>query len=921
MPLQTTRAAQACSLPELHLRRRELLANLAVLQHSAATGFSTGAAWATLLDPIFASPIIAYAVNSGFALRSADRLETAEAELEVLRAEVLRRGLVPYEPKTSEGLKALLYSVFGGLVGEVFEGLGEDGGGEGGGDGNENAEQSGISAFEDRVMEAGQEFSKNLVGNVAANTLAQTMHQRTAEKLSDQGTDSDTEASRKADDSGEVANNASSNDSPGGITGAKEAPVACRRRGDSARLSCDICLKYFDTAFETYYPLALLKLILTPDCCLCGPGGENYNICTACRDASGRWVCDLQHPLYQIAPAAQPAVKQSIRTSVIDYIFCDICEESIRDAHFYDVRDLFNLCLVSRSLCIHGLPIYSRRAVTILAQVGDNTRLQIEPLEHLTKQPCNPLEEIQFLRIASQNFESGQARCYHAKKLDDELLDRLRNDRVSKIYYREYWGRRMAKDLRPVLYKIKDGGLRSFSWEMGSCMPWDIMGRSGWLTRHQKDIESLTIMNGSQCPHRGSSNKKPDFTLDPFSRLESFTWIGIMAGKEWSEVAAALKRNAPHLRRVKLDLVWPGGWERPKVPASYVYLGITMGFGRWFCIPYPAVRELAFSNGFFEDTSHLVPAFAWDNITSLSLVRCTGRRAVMEALTNTSSVRLRLKMLELSSEAQDADPSEERVITSFLTSFRGLENLYLHVEAMLHDRSDSILRAASHHRDTLRRFSYQIRRWRRFLPGPYTEPLESLGLDARDLRKMAVDNILTSLRRVGALGLGGCPRILKYILRPFKRTDTIKILHLRWPGPDTASHKVYRFKDLHRAEFNNSVTVETREGDSDDSNLSNEWTREMTDLLDWIFGDEGIKSVELLAFGDFSCRGRYLDKSFIVRRRPTVANDDKEGNYSPWVLYDQARHSGQKILRLEALLDRSYAFLRSAPTESLPLSY
>ncbi|RYP82587.1 hypothetical protein DL770_005552 [Monosporascus sp. CRB-9-2] len=363
MPLQTTTAAQARSLPELHLRRRELLANLAILQHSAATGFSTGAAWASLLDPTFVSAIISYAVSSGFALHSAGRLETAEAELEVLRAEVLHRGLLPYEPKTREGFKALLYSVFGGLVGEVFEGLGEDDGSEGGGDGNENAEQSGISAPEDRVVEAGQEFSKNLVGNVAANKLAQTMHQHTADKLSDQGTNSDTEASRKADDSGGVANYASSKDSPGNITGAEEAPVACQRRGYSARLSCDRCQKYFDTAFETYYressrvtALCIpdrcvvsirlsrsLKLTLSPDCCLCGPGGENYDICTTCRDASGRWVCDVQHPLYQIAPAAQPAVKQSIRTSMIDYIFCDICKDRIRDVHFYGEYPLLKM--------------------------------------------------------------------------------------------------------------------------------------------------------------------------------------------------------------------------------------------------------------------------------------------------------------------------------------------------------------------------------------------------------------------------------------------------------------------------------------------------------------------------------------------------------------------------------------------------
>ncbi|RYP52345.1 hypothetical protein DL768_002456 [Monosporascus sp. mg162] len=285
-----------------------------------------------------------------------------------------------------------------------------------------------------------------------------------------------------------------------------------------------------------------------------------------------------------------------------------------------------------------------------------------------------------------------------------------------------------------------------------------------------------------------------------------------------------------------------------------------------------------------------------------------------------STVALHLKTFELSCEAQDADPSEERVITNFLTSFRGLENLYLHVEAMLHDGSDSILRAASHHRSTLRRFSYQIRRWRRFLPDPYAEPLETLGLDAEDLGNMAVDNILISLRRVEALGLAAYPRILKSILSSLRRTETIKVLHLRQPGLNVASREVHTFKSLHGGGLNNTNTVEIEDGDSGDE-LYDGWSCDMVELLDWVFGDEGIRSVELLAFGDFSCRGRYLDKSFIARRRQTGANDDKEGNCSPGVLYDQEHHGHQKILWLETLLDRSYAFLRSAPTESLPLSY
>ncbi|RYP78892.1 hypothetical protein DL771_000277 [Monosporascus sp. 5C6A] len=797
MPLQATTAAQTRSLPELHLRRRELLANLAILQHSPANGFSTGAVCASLLGPTFL-PAISPTRQPGFAVHSASRLETAEAELEVLHAEVLHRGLVPYEPKTREGLKAFF-------------------------------------APEDKVVVAGQEFSENLVGKAAANTLAQTMHQHTADELSDQGMNRDTETSCKGDGSGGIANNASSNDSPGDVTGAEGSP----RCMSVARLQRPPFVRYMPGMLRhsLRHILALLPLRTVR-----------------------RELRHLHHMPRRVRPLtlrlAAPAPPDSSRGAAPRKTECQdkrdklhICEDRIRDAHstVSDVRDLR----------MHGLP---------------------SPWNVWQSSLANPLEDVQFLRIASRNFESGQARCYHAKELDDELLDRLRSDGAPKKENTigNNWGRRMAKDLRPLLYKIKDGGLRSFSWGMGSCMPWDIMGRCGWLMRHQKDIESLTIVNGSQCPHRDSSNKKPDFTLEPFSRLESFTWISIMAGKGWCEVAASLRGNAPHLRRVELDFVWPGGCERPKVGAIYVHLGVTMGFNKWSCISYPAVRELAFSDGILEDISYLVLAFAWEKITSLSPVQCTGARAGMEALaTSASTVALRLKTFELSCEAQDADPSEERVIANFLTSFRGLENLYTR-------RGDA------------------VRRWRQFLPDPYVEPVETLGLDAEDLRQMAGYNLLTSLGSE-SLGLAGRPRAWKSILRPLSRTETIKVLHLRQPGPNVASREV-------------------QDDDSDDE-LYDGWSCDMAELLDWVFGDEGIKSVELLAFGDFPCRGRYLDKSFIVRRRQTGANDDKEGNYSPWVLYDRERHGHQKILRLETLLDQSYAFLRLAPTESLPFSY
>lgn len=79
-------------------------------------------------------------------------------------------------------------------------------------------------------------------------------------------------------------------------------------------------------------------------------------------------------------------------------------------------------------------------------------------------------------------------------------------------------------------------------------------------------------------------------------------------------------------------------------------------------------------------------------------------------------------------------------------------------------------------------------------------------------------------------------------------------------------------------------------------------TPEYRDLACWAFGPSGIASLQLLAFGDFSCRGRFSPRNLILRRKDGPVADGK----LPYRL-----ESG------DSLCDATREFLEACPSESL----
>lgn len=80
-------------------------------------------------------------------------------------------------------------------------------------------------------------------------------------------------------------------------------------------------------------------------------------------------------------------------------------------------------------------------------------------------------------------------------------------------------------------------------------------------------------------------------------------------------------------------------------------------------------------------------------------------------------------------------------------------------------------------------------------------------------------------------------------------------------------------------------------------------------FADWIFGADGIASLSILAYGDFSCHGRFADDCFMLCRGPLLDAGGK-----PYRFYFSG---SRRDPALEELLQKHSGFLEACPTDTL----
>ncbi|ORY68858.1 uncharacterized protein BCR38DRAFT_482327 [Pseudomassariella vexata] len=257
---------------------------------------------------------------------------------------------------------------------------------------------------------------------------------------------------------------------------------------------------------------------------------------------------------------------------------------------------------------------------------------------------------------------------------------------------------------------------------------------------------------------------------------------------------------------------------------------------------------------------------------------------------------VRLKSLELTMGPYDDEGDVN--LTSYLEQLPNtLEDLFAHREVSVWPDSptdedympfwDDIWDAIQHQRATLRRMVLQIKPTEDWGHSWKVGDVFNLGLPRED---GFLDDPLSGFD-------------LEF--EPFTKKETLKTLHIRAP-----------LDMVRKAPRDDAVDP------SAERPKIGLW--EFYDLANWIFGPEGIPSLDLLVYGDFTGRGwtwKQSDDIFFIRRRrrqqqplrEEAGHEDPE-QQQPWDFYvpDTSTNSGEDATLNKLIVD-NFDFLEALP--------
>ncbi|TRX92264.1 hypothetical protein FHL15_006879 [Xylaria flabelliformis] len=288
-------------------------------------------------------------------------------------------------------------------------------------------------------------------------------------------------------------------------------------------------------------------------------------------------------------------------------------------------------------------------------------------------------------------------------------------------------------------------------------------------------------------------------------------------------------------------------------------------------IPNLHLKQLSLNAFPLDSPERLVEFLNVRQLQSLKLRLCPGWSSFLRTLYE-SGRGVNLKSFELKNSIDLTDDFEEYDISDFLNSFTGLEELYLSVV----DPSSPFLlwKAALHHSSSLRRMVYQVRTENVFGDSKYCGEEEDLiNLSMRSIKAWKRLTYHLGALDLECLGLTCPPFRLPLLLQPYCQKGTLKVLHVRQSKLDTNRYGSWCF-DSHKPE---SVLPSFQY------------------LVNWVFGPDGICSLQLLAFRDFQYRGRLSSYNLILRRKDAPVADGELPYYRLDPLLERNKSLGDAV--------------------------
>ena len=649
-------------------------------------------------------------------------------------------------------------------------------------------------------------------------------------------------------------------------------------------------------------------------------------------------------------------------------------------------EDWYNLCLTSKKLNASAFPFLSVDKPTLVRCNGKNRDfLELEPLRQLFTLPSDhPYRKSRRLHFqpTSPGPKAYYNPCPHWSGLTAEEQEQVRASCQSKkhqgkcsnkSHVLDYPFRSIDIQLGPLVKRMfKPGQIKDFSWDTGTCVPRCLLGQKGGLLprHHARSLERLSITTGSCCPYKTkkalSFISGPALYLGAFRNLTHLTWIGTVTFADLYQLRNVLLANEGHMQHLHLDFIDPRGDEENNTVGEITFLlepAAWQNCRRQRSL-FPDLRTLRLAHIDIQNLQVHRRFFPWSKLTHLSLIGCVGAHELMDGIFNDLWDAYRahesdyvtspgtysennthphllpnLKTLEFVSDLTGVETHRQEwtPLKQLLQACHGgegsLENLYVHLAAdfdlwthplAVRDPTTVWTSLGEHQAKSLRRLSYELVRWSWIATGEAEDGLGqqeeiqedpgTMGLRERDLdfASTAEFNFLTRLERLEALGLRANLDVLGVVLKPLVCLERLRLLHIRDPGNERDVRGCVGW--LMAGQEGGEVETWEKE--------TVEWCRELCKLLDWVFGEEGLAAVHVVAYGDFSCRGEFLGGTLVVRR----------GTKTGWVLHggessescdysggqkfgDRGKHAdvtGAQLAR--SLLREHKEMLESAPT-------
>ncbi|KAF5966994.1 AAA family ATPase, partial [Fusarium coicis] len=161
------------------------------------------------------------------------------------------------------------------------------------------------------------------------------------------------------------------------------------------------------------------------------------------------------------------------------------------------------------------------------------------------------------------DFEfSIRRRCPHAEGLDSSMHFDDGDDEDDELQDQPRFYA-FAQKVESLIRRFEPQQLQGFSWDLGTCLPPEILGANRVVPLQQSSIQSLSLITDPTC--RACYDGECEIDLSPFSSLQSLSWKG-PTSDNLDALTVALHNNSTHLRNLELDF---SNWQELREYLSY----------------------------------------------------------------------------------------------------------------------------------------------------------------------------------------------------------------------------------------------------------------------------------------------------------------------------------------------------------------